>query len=62
MKELTDKEIEILQRDVEKPPRVCELGGGIYYKCFWINCGEDLKRWYTFCPKCGQRIDWKESI
>lgn len=47
------------QNYTPRPPRVHELGGGIYYKCYWINCDEDINKWYNFCPKCGQRIYWE---
>lgn len=56
-----DKKINAILNAEPKRPKTHELGGGIYYTCFWISCGEDLKRWYNYCPKCGQKIDWSEE-
>jgi hypothetical protein len=54
------KEItEALAKQIPRPPVINELGGGIYYTCYWIYCGESLKRWYDYCPHCGQRILWE---
>ena len=59
MKNLTSEQINALENAKPKPPNVYELGGDYYYKCYWIKCGEDLTKWYNYCPKCGQRIDWE---
>jgi len=58
--ELTDKERETAELNfIPQPPVKNELGGGVYFTCHWVNCGENLKRWYNYCPKCGQKIDWE---
>jgi len=44
-----------------KKPRKQELGGDFYYKCHWISCNEDITKWFNYCPKCGQRIDWSDE-
>lgn len=54
-----EKMIEAISKQEPRPPIRHELGGGIYYTCYWIACGENLKRWYEYCPHCGQRIDWE---
>lgn len=57
--ELTKEEQTVaLMSAVERPPREHELGGDIYYTCFWETCGENLYKWYNYCPCCGQKIDW----
>lgn len=57
---LTNEEkIRALENAIPKPPQEYELGGGIYHKCYWKTCNEDLKRWFRYCPACGQRILWK---
>lgn len=58
---MNDQELikKAIQNITPKPPRICELGGGIYYKCYWVTCDEDLKKWYNFCPGCGQKIMWE---
>lgn len=43
----------------QKPLKV-ELGGGIYYKCKWLSCGETLHRWDRYCPGCGNKLDWSD--
>ena len=53
-----EKKYDALMNAVPQKPRVQELGGGIYYKCHWLSCNEDLSKWYEYCPKCGQKIDW----
>lgn len=58
---MEQKITELLIRDEPKEPRRCELGGGIYYKCAWLSCGEDINRFMNFCPVCGQRIGWGDS-
>jgi hypothetical protein len=34
--------------------------------CFRSNilcceCGEKVKRWYSYCPECGQALDWSNE-
>ena len=50
-----------MRNDDAKPPIKHELGGGYYYTCYWMTCNEELKRWYKWCPSCGQKIDWSEE-
>lgn len=50
--------LEAMEKQGPKPPRRQELGGGIYYKCHWLNCNTDVNRFMNYCPGCGQRIDW----
>ena len=57
--ELTEKRIvEALQKQEPMEPRRFELGGGIYYKCHWLICDNDLHRYMNYCDQCGQKIDW----
>ena len=56
---MTKFEIKAIQNAKPQKPQVVELCGGYYYKCHWISCNEDLKKWYNYCPNCGNRIDWK---
>lgn len=59
MNELTEEEKNVaLTNAVGKPPRIYELGGDYYYRCYWISCDELLSKWYNYCPRCGQKIDW----
>jgi hypothetical protein len=58
--ELTEKRIvEALQKQEPLPPDKHELGGGYYYTCYWLACGETVNRFMDYCPKCGQRILWE---
>lgn len=50
---------ELLTRDNAMEPQRIELGGGIYYRCPWVACNEDVNRFMNFCPGCGQRLDWR---
>ena len=61
--DLTRDEIQqaIFNATPQRPVKV-ELGGGIYYKCKWLSCGETLHRWDRYCPACGQKILWDEEL
>lgn len=50
--------VDAMKKQEPLEPRRYELGGGLIYKCYWISCDEDIKRYYNFCPKCGQRLKW----
>lgn len=53
------KIIAALDNATPQTPRVHELGGGIYYTCHWLECGETITKWNNYCPNCGQKIDWE---
>lgn len=58
--ELTEQRIiDALRKQEPLPPDRHELGGGIYYTCYWLICGETVTKWMDYCPKCGQRIQWE---
>ena len=58
--DLTNEErIEAVMRAVPRPPTKHELGGGIYYTCYWLNCNNTVKRYQNYCDQCGQKIDWE---
>lgn len=50
---------EAINNAIPRSPRAHELGGDIYYTCYWLKCGETVTKWYNYCPKCGQKIDWE---
>ena len=50
--------LEAMRQQEPLPPVEHELGGGIYYTCYWLSCGETLYKWMNYCPKCGNKIDW----
>ena len=52
--------IDALNKQEPMMPRKFELGGGYYYKCYWVACDETLYRWMNYCPKCGNKISWGE--
>lgn len=54
-----EERLEAEMKATPKTPNEHELGGGIYYTCYWLACGETLNKWMNYCPKCGQRIDWE---
>ena len=51
--------LEALQKQEPLPPITTPLGGGYYYKCHWLTCGETVNKFMDYCPKCGQRIQWE---
>ena len=57
--EITEARIlDALRQQEPLPPVRHELGGGFYYQCHWIACGETVNKFMDYCPRCGQRIDW----
>ena len=52
-----DLAIEALENQVPKKPRI--INGGTN-TCHDTDCCNDVFRWYSYCPVCGQRIDWSE--
>ena len=60
--DLTKEErLNALMNAIPKPPTKYELGGDYYYKCGWLACGADINKWFDYCPKCGQKIDWEDE-
>ena len=49
------------QNEIPQRPVKYELGGDFYYTCHWMTCDEQLKRWWKYCPLCGQKIDWSDE-
>lgn len=61
--DLTPEEIEqAMINAVPQKPQKIELGGGIYYRCHWMTCGETLHRWDRYCPACGNKILWDDEL
>jgi len=58
---IEDKIMIALEKQQPKQPIRYELGGGYYYTCHWYRCNETVKRFMDYCPRCGQRIDWREQ-
>lgn len=58
---IEQKIVDALEKEYGRPPRKIELGGGFYYKCFWVSCNEDINKFYEYCPKCGTRIIWDDD-
>ena len=58
---MTEQERAAIENSIPRKPIVHELGGGYYYTCHWIKCGETLHRWWKYCPNCGNRIDWSKE-
>lgn len=52
---------EAIQNAIPRPPVRVELGGGYYYKCYWLKCDNTLRRWERYCSKCGQKILWDDD-
>ena len=53
--------VDALEKQEHLYPRAHELGGGIYYTCYWLACNETVYRWMNYCPKCGQKLLWNDE-
>ena len=51
--------LEAMTKQEPKEPRVYELGGDYYYKCYWVSCNTDINSYMNYCPECGQKIQWE---
>ena len=58
---IEERILEALRQQEPLPPIKHELGGGYYYTCHWLKCGETVNRFMEYCSKCGQRIDWSDK-
>lgn len=59
--QIENRILEAMAKQEPKKPRRFELGGGYYYKCYWINCDADISKWMNYCPLCGQKLDWEDG-
>ena len=50
-----DDKTTAMQNAIPQKPRRYELGGGYYYTCHWLKCGNTVNRWQNYCDKCGQK-------
>lgn len=58
--ELTEEMIvDAIRQQTPMTPNKRELGGGLYYSCHWLKCGNTIHRYQNYCDQCGQRIDWE---
>lgn len=58
---IEERILEAMAKQEPKVPTKVALGGGYYYTCYWLNCGESVNKFMNYCPKCGQAIDWSEK-
>ena len=50
--------INALENQIPKKPTRNDYSPGVYYYC--PVCGVDVKS-HSYCPHCGQRIDWSDE-
>lgn len=50
-----------IENAIPRKPIKHELGGGYYYNCPILSCGETVKKWFEYCPRCGAKIDWSDD-
>ena len=58
---MTEQEREAIDNAIPRKPTAHELGGGIYYTCHWLKCGNTVHRYDRYCSACGQRILWDKD-
>lgn len=56
---IEERIINALRQQQPLAPVRHELGGGYYYQCHWLACGETVNKFMEYCPRCGQRIGWE---
>jgi len=52
---------ELKIKDKPLDARKIPMGIDYYYKCHWIACDADVKKYYNYCPICGQRLKYDED-
>lgn len=58
-----DLAIKSLEKQIPKKPNIKELPDA-FGRLYWNVCGacdEEIESDYTYCPDCGQKINWEES-
>lgn len=58
---MEERIVEALSKQDAMEPQRIELGGGLYYKCYWTACNTDINRFMNYCPGCGQKIKWGDK-
>lgn len=58
---IEERILEAMAKQEPKEPRRIELGGGYYYKCYWLSCDNDISTMDNYCSRCGQRIKWGDK-
>ena len=52
--ESVNNEIVTIERFIDKKEKII-----INFLCG--NCGYKVKKWWNFCPECGQKINWEND-
>lgn len=62
-KDIFTTSVEALEKQIPKKPNIKELPDA-FGRLYWNVCGacdEEIESDYTYCPDCGQKINWEES-
>lgn len=58
---MNQSEIEkAIQNATPQKPIKHELGGGYYYTCPWLKCGNTVHKYDRYCSQCGQRLSFDD--
>lgn len=55
--------VQALEKQIPKKPNIKELPDA-FGRLYWNVCGacdEEIESDYTYCPDCGQKINWEET-
>ena len=45
----------------EKPREVLGINGNVEYECGYCGESEAINEMFSYCPWCGQKIDWSDE-
>ena len=49
------------KQTAEKPRKVLGINGNIEYECKYCGESEFINEIFSYCPWCGQKIDWSDE-
>ena len=58
---LEEVEEAVGKQTAEKPRKVLGIHGNVEYECGYCGESEDINEMFSYCPWCGQRIDFGED-
>lgn len=58
---LEEVEEAVGKQTAEKPMKVLGINGNVEYECGYCGESEAINEMFSYCPWCGQKIDWRDE-